>query len=300
MKKNSFCVKVTCAAAGLAAALLACSEYERRHFVTEHVTISSPKIRDREKELVFLTDLHEHAFPESVRPGLEEMIRRISPDAVLAGGDMIFAKGRRCRVDRSLALLRSLAEDLPVFYADGNHEDRIDWSRDRDGRFRHPYLRALEEAGVLFLRDRGADLWEDLRITGVSLEEEYYSHRFTLPVLPEDYIRNRVGAADPSRFQILLMHSPLFFRQCASWGADLTLSGHFHGGTVRIPGLGGLMTPQYQFFVPWCAGSFSRDGRMMIVGRGLGTHSVNLRLNNRPQLLWITLAPEKGRGERET
>ena len=69
----------------------------------------------------------------------------------------------------------------------------------------------------------------------------------------------------------------------------MTLAGHFHGGTIRIPGLGGVMTPQYQFFLPWSAGNFERNGKRMIVSRGLGTHSINIRLNNRPQLVLIRL-----------
>ena len=85
------------------------------------------------------------------------------------------------------------------------------------------------------------------------------------------------------------MHSPLYFHACRHWGADLTLAGHFHGGTIRIPGLGGVMTPQYQFFLPWCAGSFEQEGKWMAVGRGLGTHSINIRLNDMPQLLVVHL-----------
>lgn len=96
-------------------------------------------------------------------------------------------------------------------------------------------------------------------------------------------------AAGKDCFQILLAHSPLFFDAYRKWGADLTLSGHFHGGTIRIPGLGGVMTPQYQFFLPVCAGTHEREGRYMAVSRGLGTHSINIRLNNRPQLLAIRL-----------
>ena len=85
-----------------------------------------------------------------------------------------------------------------------------------------------------------------------------------------DYLARRVGDADEKRFQILLLHSPMYFENCARWGADLTLCGHFHGGTIRLPLLGGVMTPQYQFFLPWCAGAFERDGKRMIVSRGLG------------------------------
>lgn len=103
-----------------------------------------------------------------------------------------------------------------------------------------------------------------------------------------------LGMADSGRFQILMAHSPMFFDAYAQWGADLTLAGHFHGGTIRIPGLGGLMTPQYQFFLPYCAGDFEKNEHRMIVGRGLGTHSVNIRLGNRPQLMAVRLLPEEG------
>ena len=116
-----------------------------------------------------------------------------------------------------------------------------------------------------------------------------------LPSMPSDYIEKKAGKADPDHFQILLAHSPLYFDACAKWGADLTLSGHFHGGTIRLPGLGGVMTPQYQFFLPWCAGIFEKQGHYMAVSRGLGTHSINIRLNNRPQLLVIRIChPKEG------
>ena len=109
--------------------------------------------------------------------------------------------------------------------------------------------------------------------------------------MPEGYLQRKLGNTDPGRFQILLMHSPLYFAEARQWGADLTLSGHFHGGTIRIPGVGGLMTPQYQFFLPWCAGSFVEGQQAMAVGRGLGTHSINIRLNDLPQLLCVRLLP---------
>ena len=101
--------------------------------------------------------------------------------------------------------------------------------------------------------------------------------------------RRLEGWRERERFQILLCHSPLFFDSCRKWGADLTLSGHFHGGTIRLPYLGGVMTPQFQFFLPWCAGTFEESGKYMIVSRGLGTHSINIRLNNKPQLVVVDL-----------
>ena len=128
----------------------------------------------------------------------------------------------------------------------------------------------------------------DLAITGIDLDKKYYEN-FRPQTLRSRDVERMAGPADQERFQILLAHSPLFFDAYREWGADLTLSGHFHGGTIRLPLLGGVMTPQYQFFLPCCAGHFERDGRHMIVSRGLGTHSVRVRFNNRPQLVVVHL-----------
>ena len=157
----------------------------------------------------------------------------------------------------------------------------------RYGTLYEEYRQALEENGVHYLSDQRAFIGGDTAVYGLDLPDEVY--RPGGGTLPEGYIQAVLGKADPGRFSILLAHSPCFFPQYADWGADLTLSGHFHGGTIRLPVLGGVMTPQYQFFYPWCGGCFrdSKKDRSMIVSRGLGTHSVNLRLNNKPQVVVV-------------
>ena len=271
------------AAAAAAGLLYLRSEYEKEHFVTECYEIRSPKIH-QPKRLVFLTDLHEKSFSRDNRL-LREELSRIDPDFVLAGGDLVTCPKDREEYAVSLSLMRFLAERWPVYYAPGNHEDRMR-TRNTD------YFSELEKAGVTFLENESAEAAEDIRITGVRLDHVYYRTRFRIPVLSPGYLKETVGEADMERFQILLLHSPQFFEDCAAWGADLTLSGHFHGGTIRLPYLGGLMTPQYQFFRRECAGRFEKDGKTMIVGRGLGTHSVNIRLNDRPQIVVVNLLPD--------
>lgn len=277
-----------------AAGLLARSRYERSHFVTERVFVVSPKLPDGyRKQLVFLTDLHDNRFGRG-NETLLAAIGRIAPDAVLIGGDMMVAKGR-ADLTVTEELVKSLAARWPVYYGNGNHEERMNRERDVYGDAYDRLVVFLRETGVHYLSDESCDLDRFVRISGCNLDEAYYRHRFSIPRLPAGEIGRRLGPAS-GKFQILLFHSPLFFRECAAWGADLTLCGHFHGGTIRLPFLGGVMTPQYQFFLPWCAGRFEREGKVMAVSRGLGTHSINIRLNNRPQLTWITL---EGRKERD-
>ena len=74
-----------------------------------------------------------------------------------------------------------------------------------------------------------------------------------------------------------------------SSGADLTLSGHAHGGQVRLPFIGGLAAPGQGILPEYDAGLFAADSAAMIVSRGLGNSIIPLRINNRPEIVVITL-----------
>lgn len=279
-----------CAAAGAAAAGLAWSKYERGHFVTEEFVFSSSKIKEP-AVLVFLSDLHDNTFGEKNEKLLKE-IKRIHPDAVLIGGDTMVTKPGRANLSRTKALLQGIFRlSCPVFYANGNHEQRMQRDRGIYGSMYDEFRKLLEEYQVNYLQNQTVQWREDIAVSGVDIAWKYYQDFHPDSMVPS-YLTRRLGKAEPERFQILLAHSPLFFDAYAGWGADLSLAGHFHGGTIRLPGLGGVMTPQYQFFHPFCGGVFEQNGRWMLVSRGLGTHSINIRIGNRPQLAVIRLEPK--------
>ena len=131
---------------------------------------------------------------------------------------------------------------------------------------------------------------QEICISGLNLDRSYYK-KFASEKMEVSYIEERLGKAASNQYQILLAHSPLFRKTYAEWGADLTLSGHFHGGTIGVPILGGLMTPQFHFFKDCCKGSLKTGNKMMIVSRGLGTHSINFRLNNQAELIAVKIRP---------
>lgn len=278
---------VLTAAAGCACLVL--SEYEKKHFSVESATVVSDKLA-KDRTIVYLSDLHNNEFGADNRL-LAEAIRGLRPDAVLCGGDMMVSKSGSRDIRVPLRLFEQLAADYPVFYGNGNHENRMTWRRDIYSGLYEEYKDALIRMGVVYLEDETAAWGDDILISGMDLEPCFYRKAFCrkMPFMGASYLEHKLGTADESKFRILLAHSPLYFGDYASWGADLTLSGHFHGGTIRIPGLGGVMTPQYQFFLPWCAGDFDQEGKRMIVSRGLGTHSINIRINNRPQLVVVYL-----------
>ena len=273
-----------------AAAFLARSEYERKALSLEEVSVETDKIT-RDWTFVFLSDLHENTFGRD-NERLLAAIDAVKPDAVLSGGDLIVTKKGRAKTAVSEALLARLAARYPVYCGNGNHENRMVWTRKEYGGNYERYIGRLKEMGIICLSDQSAVLKKEVRISAVNLDPCFYkkANSGKLSSMEPEYVEKKLGpAAGKDCFQILLAHSPLFFDAYRKWGADLTLSGHFHGGTIRIPGLGGVMTPQYQFFLPVCAGTHEREGRYMAVSRGLGTHSINIRLNNRPQLLAIRL-----------
>lgn len=262
------------------------SEYEKDQLVADRYEICSPKIKSGDKTFVFLTDLHDKEFGTD-NERLIKAVRAENPDAVLVGGDMMVAKGVG-DLTVSLKLLRELSRDFPVYHASGNHESRMRTETGVYGDRYRQYRRVLAEMGVVFLADRSVPFDRDIMLCGLELPPECY--RPGNAKMRPGYPKQVLGKPDPEKFTILLAHSPMFFHEYADWGADLSLCGHFHGGTIRLPVLGGVMTPQYQFFYPWCAGFFTeKNGRGMIVGRGLGTHSVNIRFHNKPQIVVVNV-----------
>lgn len=273
------------------AGCLARSQYERDCLVTEEYRIASEKIHGQGKTIVFLTDLHNKEFGEE-NSRLLEAVRKVKPDAVLFGGDGMVAKRGNSDVRIPLELLTELAKEFPVYCGNGNHESRMVWKSEVYGETYENYRMALEHAGIRYLSNEAANLDNDIRIYGLDLPKSAYLPRSG--EIPAGLLKDALGEPDPEKFHLLLAHSPLFFEEYAAWGADLTLSGHFHGGTIRLPLVGGVMTPQYQFFYPRCAGYFELPGKgreksRMIVGRGLGTHSINIRLNDKPQVVVVRL-----------
>ena len=84
----------------------------------------------------------------------------------------------------------------------------------------------------------------------------------------------------------------MYFEDYKEWGADLVLAGHLHGGVIRIPGIGGLISPQ-AVLIPKYSGELTKeDGSYMSLSKGLGTHTVNLRIFNPAELIVLHLCAE--------
>lgn len=254
--------------------------------------VNTKKLPARARGPVFcmLADLHNKSYgQDNVR--LAEAILAQKPDAVLSAGDLLTGQAGESFLP-ALALLRRLREaKIPVFYGSGNHEYRMRLHPEVYGSMYTEYAEALRGMGVTLLQNtcvpfEAAGLSMDLY--GFELEEHYYQ-KFSRAVLQEEELIKKLGNPNPERFTILLAHNPVYFPSYARWGADLTVSGHLHGGIIRIPGIGGVITPQARLFPRYDAGQFCLEGRQLVVSRGLGTHTVNLRIFNPAELSVIRL-----------
>jgi predicted MPP superfamily phosphohydrolase len=159
-----------------------------------------------------------------------------------------------------------------------------------DGRF-DEYKERLESLGVHFLVNeqvRISHMDENLVITGLVIGRKYFK-KLKQPKLNTEYLQNLVGIADKQCYNILIAHNPVYFSNYIEWGADLIVSGHIHGGIIRLPAAGGVISPQYKFFPKYDAGKFETNERTMLVSRGLGLHTIKIRVFNRPELMVVTL-----------
>lgn len=266
--------------------LLMESEREKNKLSYERYLFESKKI-DNDLKVIFLTDLHNKEFGKD-NYKLIQKIKEEKPDLILIGGDIIITKANVIDFTVLKNLLKELSKIAKVIYCNGNHELRIyrDVYKNSYGLKKEEFENILKENNVIFLNDSHLDIG-NIRISGLNIPSEYYKD-FTNIKLQDDLIVKHLGESDKNKCNLLLAHNPLYFDAYAKWGADLTLAGHFHGGVLRL-GKQGVLTSQWQLFHKWCCGEFKINDSKMIVSRGLGGHTINVRLNNLPEISIINL-----------
>lgn len=267
-------------AAGGAVILGLLENFRELHgFRTTEYDIRSEKMKG-EARVLFLSDLHNHRYGFRNRR-LVEAVRQAKPDLILIGGDMLVGKEEQSFAP-AVEFLRQITGEAPVYYANGNHEQRMKEQQDRFGTDYLIYKRTLEEMEVTFLENETVKipLGETVvRLTGLEIPLEDYTRFHQKELRPEE-IRERIGDCDREVFTILLAHNPSYMKEYLAWGADLILSGHFHGGLVRLPGVGAVLSPSFQVFPAYSGGHYQEGDQQMVVSKGLGTHTFHVRLFN--------------------
>ncbi len=246
-----------------------------------------------EVKLIFLSDLHGKQYGED-NIKLTAAIADEKPDYILIGGDLLTRK-KEFTDSTAVSLLEKLAKICPVYLANGNHEQKMRMNpeeyKDRYGQ----YIEKVRRLGIHVLENETEQFTMKgipAAVSGLEIPLGCYAHFRTRELKLSD-ISDRLGKSIEGRYRILLAHSPVYFDTYVKWGADLTLSGHLHGGIIGIPKLGGLITPQIELFPKYSCGICRKGKKTGVVSRGLGTHTVNIRLFNPAELVVVTLCPGK-------
>lgn len=228
-----------------------------------------------------VSDFH-NPRSEFLRESVLTELKKLTPDIIVITGD--FVDSRRPKPEISLEFAKELVTIAPVYFAPGNHEARIPDVYD-------PFEEELREIGVHVLRNSCETLKEgDSSINIIGADDATFygkenKYLVSARVLDEiDYDRNL--------FTITLSHRPELFSVYTEKQQDMVFSGHLHGGQFVIPGLGGLYMPTEGFFPEYWQGVFTEDGTTMVVSRGIGNSSFPIRINNRPELVFVTLKTE--------
>lgn len=242
-------------------------------------TVASPKLT-AEVRLAVVTDFHSSDNADDVAA----MVASCAPDAVLLVGDMFDDDTQNRPTERTLSLMRQLSAQYPCYYVSGNHEA---WTGEMDALYQQTV-----EAGVTVLRMSSGVLTvrgQRIALCGVP---DPYEMVFSGAPDTEEQLRQAMENVDSADFTVLLAHRPELLAKYAQFPFDLVVSGHAHGGQVRIPGvLNGLYAPNQGWFPKLAGGAYTQDGTTLIVSRGLAVRTRLPRIFNRPEVVLVRCVP---------
>lgn len=252
-------------------------------------SIKDNKIPDKFSgyKILHLSDLHSKSFGNK-NDKLVEKINEINPNIIVMTGDMVNCNDTN--FDNFFELVKVLSKKYEIYYIVGNHEQNMkkvnknvitDFLKSND-------VKVLDNEKVdLKIDDEKINLfgsWCNLKYYSSNAESKnYVFSKEVMEKIMED------APINTDEYNILLAHNPNFIESYADWGADLTLSGHIHGGMVRIPFIGGTFSPDTMFFPKYDNGMYEVSGKKLIVSRGLGRGVRGFRFFNKPEMILITL-----------
>ncbi len=253
---------------------------------TVSYTLTTPKVSTPIR-LVLLTDLHSCTYGEKQKD-LLTAIDKASPDLVCLVGDIFDDEASH---QGTIDLLDGLADRYPCYYVTGNHEH---WSEEvwvLKALLRSYDVTVLEGDAVPFVKEDATIL-----LAGIDDPTGFYETGTAGVPEPDSWLgqlamATEAVAAETSTYRVLLSHRPERVTAYQESPFDLVLSGHTHGGQVRIPFLlNGLFAPNQGYFPDYAGGLYTLGDTTMIVSRGLCKNDLP-RIFNRPELVVIDIEP---------
>ena len=244
-------------------------------------------------KIMHLSDFHSRSFENN-----NKLITKIlidNPDIIVMTGDMV--NGKASDVQKIKKLIESIYNIgnrvIPIYYVMGNREFRF--TKEEYVSF----VNMLKDSNVIVLDNKKSEIKrkdESICIYGLNYEnriaDDYYKYNHTNSKINE--IKNDTLSVTPSiekeKYSILLVHDPKKFYEYSNMGFDLVLSGHIHGGVVRIPIIDkGVLSPDFKFFPKFDKGIYKNNDSLLCVNVGIGYGTLPFRLFNKPEVVSIVL-----------
>ncbi len=226
--------------------------YENKVFKVNKVILKNQKISCKIK-IVQISDYHLNPLINIDK--LKRVIKKFSPDLVFFTGDLI----NRNSSEKDIYKLEKLVKifETTTFFVSGNHEFENNNKKVLYDILNKYEIKSLDNKNIVF---------KDINICG-----KFYKGKSSNLV----YLDNM--------YNILLIHDPLDFIYNESKNFDLVLSGHIHGGQVRLPLVGALIDPYYNIFPKYSKGFYKIRNSLLFISSGLGSKFF-LRTFNRVEL----------------
>lgn len=227
-----------------------------------------------------IADLHGRQFGRE-HTDLLAAVRAQSPDLICIDGDLFDEKTELSILEPLLTGLTAIA---PTFYVTGNHEWQLKSAL-------RPMLEKLRAWGVTVLQNEYTVLQRGtarLVIAGVDDPCGPYDQK-----TPEALVQEIRAAEGEDACILMLAHRNDTLPMWAELGVTLVLTGHCHGGVVRLPLIGGVFGTRRELFPDYDAGLYRQAQTALYVSRGMGYSGVRFRLFNRPHLPILVLRSGK-------
>ena len=241
--------------------------FQNKYLTVDEYTFTSAKVSKSADDfrIVQVSDLHNAKFGRN-NSRLISKIKDQSPDIIVITGDIV--DSNHTNIDTATDFCKEAVKIAPCYYITGNHEMWLDKSET------DTLYSGMNSAGVTILDSTTITLENGIYLTGL-VDDHLYDG--TLAKLS--------GSVPDDALHIVLAHEPQYLEEEYTLSSpDLIITGHAHGGQVRLPFIGGIVAPDQGFFPKYTAGEYKSGDTTMYVSRGLGNSVIPLRLFNTPEI----------------
>lgn len=248
--------------------------------VRNYVIKTDKLLSDQSIKIVLITDLHSHIYGEGQRKILRK-IKGQNPDLIALAGDIA---DDEVPIYGTEVFLDGIQDIAPIYYVTGNHEI---WTRDVSN-----VKDIFRQYGVIVMENN----YEEININGIDLILAGVEDPDIIPYERpgsnwyEEVEEGLLNVGNKEGYKILLSHRPELVDFYNTLDVDMVLSGHAHGGQVRIPFLlNGLYAPHQGFFPKYAGGIYDHENYTHIVSRGASFNPKLPRIFNPPEVVSITI-----------